>query len=159
MWRAIKQIWNMFLRSGIKCKNVNLGGKKIRFGYKMWFQLSVSILLLFWHGIPTAEYIWVRSQRWAWFCYHLVTRQVHLRDLIRMRLWNWPWLVQIMACRLSDAKPYLNHCWIIVYWTLGNIFCWNLDQNTRIFIQENEFENVWKIVTIFSWSQWVKRTV
>ena len=33
---------------------------------------------------------------------------------------------------------------------------WNFDQNSYIFIQENAFENVWKIVAIFSWPQCVK---
>ena len=37
---------------------------------------------------------------------------------------------------------YLNHCWNIVNWTLGNKFQWNFNRNSNIFIQENAFENV-----------------
>ena len=37
---------------------------------------------------------------------------------------------------------YLNQCWIIVNWTLANIFQWKLNQNTAIFIVENAHENV-----------------
>ena len=40
-------------------------------------------------------------------------------------------------------------------WFLGNIFQWNLYQNTTIFIEENAFENVVsKMATILSQPQW-----
>ena len=47
-----------------------------------------------------------------------------------------------MACRLVGAKPYLNRCWNIVNWTLGNKLQWNYNRNSNIFIEENAFENV-----------------
>ena len=50
-------------------------------------------------------------------------------------------LVQIMACRLSAASHYLNQCWRIVNWTLGNKFQWNLSRNSHTSIQENSIEN------------------
>ena len=53
-----------------------------------------------------------------------------------------PSVVQIMACRLISAKPLSEQCWHIVNQNLGNKFQWNLNQNTAIFIQENEFENI-----------------
>ena len=28
--------------------------------------------------------------------------------------------IQVMACRLTAPSHYLNHCWLIVNWTLGN---------------------------------------
>ena len=37
---------------------------------------------------------------------------------------------------------YLNQCWIIVNWTLRNKLQSNLNQNSKIFIQENAFESV-----------------
>ena len=46
-----------------------------------------------------------------------------------------------MACRLAGAKLYLNQCWNIVNWTLGNKLQWNRNRNGYIFIQENAFEN------------------
>ena len=40
---------------------------------------------------------------------------------------------------------------MIVNWTIGNKFQWNLNQNSNIFIQENAFENVtWKMAAILS---------
>ena len=46
---------------------------------------------------------------------------------------------------------YLNQCWNIVNWTLGNKLQWDLYQNLNIFIQENAFENVvWKMAAILS---------
>ena len=41
-------------------------------------------------------------------------------------------------------SQYLNQCWFTVDWTHGNKFQWNFNQNTTLFIQENEFENVCK---------------
>ena len=68
---------------------------------------------------------------------------------------NKPSLVQTMACHLTGTKPLsewmLEYCYLI----LGNKLEWNL--KSYIFIQENPFENVfWKMVSIFSWSQFVK---
>ena len=37
---------------------------------------------------------------------------------------------------------YLNQCWNIVNWTLGNKHQWNFNRNSNIFIEENTFENV-----------------
>ena len=51
---------------------------------------------------------------------------------------------------------YLNQCWNIVNWTLGNKLRWNLNQNLNIMIQENAFENIiWKMAAILSWPQCV----
>ena len=55
-----------------------------------------------------------------------------------MRKWTGPSLVQAY----SAPSHYLNQCWIIVNWTPGNKFQWNLNRNYIIFIQENAFENV-----------------
>ena len=44
---------------------------------------------------------------------------------------------------------YLNQCWNIVNWTLGNKFQLNFHQNTTILIEENAFENViWRMAAI-----------
>ena len=44
---------------------------------------------------------------------------------------------------------YLNQCWSIINWNIGNKFKWNLNRNSYIFIQENAFEYiVWKMATI-----------
>ena len=42
----------------------------------------------------------------------------------------------------SAPNHYLNQCWLIVNWTLGNIPQWNLDRNSYFFIQANTAENV-----------------
>ena len=42
----------------------------------------------------------------------------------------------------TAPSHYLNHCWNIVNWTLGNKLQWNFNRNSNIFIQENAFENV-----------------
>ena len=51
----------------------------------------------------------------------------------------------------SAPSHYLNQCWNIVSWTLGNKFQWNLKY---IFIQENAFENaIRKLAPILYWPQ------
>ena len=51
--------------------------------------------------------------------------------------WFRYWLV---AC--SVPSHYLNQNWLIVNWTLRNKLQWNSNQNTKLFIHENAFENV-----------------
>ena len=51
-------------------------------------------------------------------------------------------LVQIMTGPCSAPSHYLNQCWIIVHWNLGNKLRWNFNRNLNISIQENAFENV-----------------
>ena len=51
---------------------------------------------------------------------------------------------------------FLNQCWNIVNWTLGNKLQWNFNRNSSIFIQEKAVENVvCKMVSILSWLQCV----
>ena len=49
-----------------------------------------------------------------------------------------------MAWLVAWTAPshYLNQCWNIVNWTLGNKLRENFNRNSNIFIQENAFENV-----------------
>ena len=50
---------------------------------------------------------------------------------------------------LSTAPShYLNQCWNIVNWTLGNKLQGNINRNSYIFIHENAFGNVWKMAAI-----------
>ena len=59
---------------------------------------------------------------------------------------------------ISSPSHYLNQCWNIVKWTLGNKLHWNFNRNSYIFIQENAFEKVvWKMAAILSRSQCVNR--
>ena len=46
-----------------------------------------------------------------------------------------------IACRLVGASYCLNQCLDIVNWALRNKLQWNINQNSYIFIQENEFKN------------------
>ena len=63
-------------------------------------------------------------------------------------------LVQIMACRLIGAKPLSKP---MLGYSQLNKLQWAINQNTKIFIQENALENVvWKIAAILSRPQYVK---
>ena len=66
--------------------------------------------------------------------------------------WLRYWLVA-----WSAPSHYLNQSWNIVNWNLGNKLQWNLKRNSNIFIQENAFENIWKMAAILSWPQCVKK--
>ena len=55
---------------------------------------------------------------------------------------------------------YLNQCWNIINWTLGNKLQWILHWNLYIFIQKNAFEIVVrKLPAFFSQPQCVKQPV
>ena len=73
-----------------------------------------------------------------------------------MRQWtNHHWFRKWLVA-WSAASHYLNQCWNIVNWAIGNKLQWNLKQNSYIFIQENAFENVvWKMAAILSRPQYV----
>ena len=62
-----------------------------------------------------------------------------------------------MACRLDGAKPLSEPILDIVNLTFRNKLQWNFNRNSKIFIQENAFENVvCEMVSISSRPQWVK---
>ena len=54
----------------------------------------------------------------------------------------WPPNVTWHHASCFQSSHFLNQCWRIVNWNMGNIPQWNLDENTIIFIQQNTFENV-----------------
>ena len=57
------------------------------------------------------------------------------------------------------CQAYLNQCWVICNWAIGNIFQWNFNQNSTICIEKNPFENaVWNMSAILSWPQCVNRS-
>ena len=63
----------------------------------------------------------------------------------------WWWLVA-----WSTPSHYLNQCWHIVNWTLRNKLQWNSNQNTKLFIHENAFQNViWEMAAILFRRRWV----
>ena len=43
--------------------------------------------------------------------------------------------------QLTAPSHYLNQCWLIVNWTLRNKLQWNFNWNSKVFIDENKFEN------------------
>ena len=42
----------------------------------------------------------------------------------------------------SAPSHYLNQCWNIVHWNLGNKLQWNFNRYSNLFIPENGFESV-----------------
>ena len=76
---------------------------------------------------------------------HVCTVPLGLKSLSStpfIHQWISSALIQIMAFTYSAPSHYLNQCWHIVNWTIGNKFQWNFNRNSNIFIQENAFENV-----------------
>ena len=56
----------------------------------------------------------------------------------------------------SAPSHYLHQCWNIVNWTIRNKILWNFNQNTKLFIHENAFENiVCQMAAILSRGRWV----
>ena len=73
-----------------------------------------------------------------------------------MRQWIGSALAQIMACRLFVAYC-INNCWVIANRTLRNKVQWSLNQNAKLFIHGNAYENiVCEMAAILSRRRWVK---
>ena len=67
--------------------------------------------------------------------------------------WFRYWVVVRMA-----PSHYLNQCCLIVNWTLRNKIQWNFNGNTKLFIDENTFENiVCEMAAILSRGRWVNK--
>ena len=65
--------------------------------------------------------------------------------------WFRLWLVAYWM-----PSHFLNQCWVIVNWTLGNHLQLNFNQNTKIFIHENVCENIiCEMVAILFRERWV----
>ena len=77
-----------------------------------------------------------------------------------IRQWIGSALVQLQACRLFGAKDYLNQCWIIVSWTLGNKRQWKSSQNTKTFHSQKASENdVCEMLAILSMKRFVDNLI
>ena len=74
-----------------------------------------------------------------------------------MRLrWIRSSFVQVMACRLLGANPYMDQCWLISQQTLKCKLQWNLNRTTNILFEVNAFENtIFGISDILSWPPWL----
>ena len=75
-----------------------------------------------------------------------------------MHQWTRSALVQVMACHLLGAKslpkPMLTCCRLALRCKLQ----WNWNQNTKLFIHENAFQNVvCEIASILSRRRWVNQ--
>ena len=52
-------------------------------------------------------------------------------------------LIRVMVSRLFVPSHYLNQCWLIINWTIGNKIQWNCNWNSNTFIEDHSrFENV-----------------
>ena len=81
-------------------------------------------------------------------CFHVNVRS-SIRDInssplsaAYMRQWTGSSLVQVMACRLFDAKPLPEPMLAYTQLDFGNTFQWILNRNSIIFIEDNAIENV-----------------
>ena len=64
---------------------------------------------------------------------------------------------RLWLCTYSVTSHYLNQCWVIANWTLGDKLQWNFNPNTKCFIPENASGNiVCEMVTILSRGRWIK---
>ena len=63
---------------------------------------------------------------------------------IKSRQTGWfnPSLLVLHVCAYSAPSHYLNLCWVSVKWTLRDNLLWNFNQNIKLFIHKNAFENI-----------------
>ena len=67
-------------------------------------------------------------------------------------------LFQIMACRLFGPKPLSQPMLDLCQLDRGNKLQWNLNENSKLFIHENAFENsICEMAAILSRGRWVNQ--
>ena len=71
----------------------------------------------------------------CWNCFNLLRPSDAYMHQETNHHWFRKWLVAWLA-----PSHYLNQCWNIINWTLGNKLQWNLNRKLNMFIQENAFE-------------------
>ena len=116
-------------------------------------------MLAFWFNFHWSMFPGVRlptSQHWFRWCFSTKHMTSHC-----VNQWWSSCTDTIMACGTTSVRQsllainstppsatsmnsapscYLNRCWLIVNWTPGNKFQWNLNRNSIIWSQENAFE-------------------
>ena len=77
-----------------------------------------------------------------------------------MPQWIGPALVQIWLVAYSTWSHYLNQCWVIANWNLGNKLQWNFDQVQSFSFTKNVSENVnYEMAAILSSNRWVNEEI
>ena len=97
-------------------------------------QTTLKFTRLFFFNRPTLKFIRLNLKKnllthWSW------VRHICIGDLDHHLFKKW-------HVAFSAPSHFLNQCWKIVNWSLGNKLQLNFNHNLNIFIQENEFENV-----------------
>ena len=136
--------------SGIMCRSIDIGLSMQEVKY------------------PVDGYV-IASHTILWYHYLSMLKKLFFFSCLQLNvLTHWGRVTHICISKItiigSDnglspwtaPSHYLNQCWNIVNWTLGNKLQWNLNRNLYIFIQENPLENVvWKMAAILSRPQCV----
>ena len=121
-----------------------------------WLVCSVVIYLLYMLECRTV-YALARGLFWWLFINTKITLEwVHKEFVTRVHILHFlhditnPWMTiktaifthrpRVSLVAYSAQSHYLNQCWDIVNWTLGNTIQWNFNQNTKLFIHENASE-------------------
>ena len=108
-----------------------------------YFNENVACL---WHRLTTSLYTCANSKLSFFQHQYLVKGYILLTHLPLVphicvsesgQHWFRYWLVAYSA-----PSHYLNQCWDIINWAIGNKLQWNFDQNTKRFIHENASENI-----------------
>ena len=114
-----------------------------------WFKLLCCILLQCQLGYPAQGCIYATADLTALNPLPLVPH-ICVSELSKLCFRQW-------LVAFSASSHYLNQSWFIVNWTLRNKFQWNLNQNTKLFIHKDAFENVvYEMAAILSRGRCVK---
>ena len=105
-------------------------------------------------------------QQWSYVFLALTYRYSYTSTSAWVLLTHWGWVTHIcirwmghpravdIACLVPSH--YLNQCWQIINQTLSSMLQWNFPWNSKVYVQEDAFKNICKIVSILSWTQCVK---
>ena len=115
---------------GLKLNHVS---KRGHCNHPVWFKwwnhsCETALRIIQLNHLPLVQHVWVSEWVQHWF-----------------RLW---------LAAYTALIHYINQCWIFINW---NKFQWNFNQNKKLFIHENAFENiVYEMAAILYIGKWVK---
>ena len=79
-----------------------------------------------------------RELKYNYFNIIGLAQYIYIYNLVALNYQN----CVVMACHFSAPRQYRRQCWLIVNWTSGNKFQYDLHQSTTILILKYDFEYI-----------------
>ena len=94
------------------------------------------------------SYLWEEEPSINWICLTHWGQVTHICIGNLRHHWFRKWLVTCLA-----TSHYLNQCWVIINLTLKKKLQWNFNQNTKLFVHENQGSHTFRMTKFKTFSR------